>query len=144
MVWQNTLNWLADNLSPLPFLVGHGLSSFEYYAPRFIQLDGAARVGGPHNVFLQLFFEMGILGCAGFLWAIGTLFARLKRGYSFDKHGSTIMMSLALAYLVVSYSDNMVDSLVVSWYFWFTMGVGCACYRLGPALLPVAASGARL
>jgi O-antigen ligase len=144
MVWQNTLNWLADNLSPLPFLVGHGLSSFEYYAPRFIQLDGEARVGGPHNVFLQLFFEMGILGCAGFLWAIGTLFARLKRGYSFDKRGAIMMMSLALAYLIVSYSDNMVDSLAVSWYFWFIMGVGCAWYRLEAAPLPAVASGARL
>jgi putative inorganic carbon (hco3(-)) transporter len=40
------------------------------------------------------------------------------------------MLSLFVFYLIVCYSDNVLDYLVFQWYFWFIMGVVCAWYRL--------------
>jgi len=126
ILWQSALDWLMEN--PSEYLVlGYGLGSFEHYQPLFFPRGEGV---GAHNALLQIFFEMGILGVLGVLWLFVSLFAKLKVGYSFDKAGAMIMMTLALAYLVASYSDNMLDYLVFQWYFWFIMGVVCAWYQL--------------
>lgn len=133
ILWQSALDWLMEN--PSEYLVlGYGLGSFEHYQPLFF--PRAVGVGA-HNALLQIFFEMGILGVLGFLWLFVSLFAKLRVGYSFDKAGAMIMMTLALAYLVASYSDNMLDYLVFQWYFWFIMGVVCAWYQLHSTPRPV-------
>ena len=134
ILWQSALDWLMEN--PSEYLVlGYGIGSFEYYQPLFFP-RAVDRVGA-HNALLQIFFEMGILGVLGFLWLFVSLFAKLIVGYSFDKAGAMIMMILALAYLVVSYGDNMLDYLVFQWYFWFVMGVVCAWYQLHSTPRPV-------
>ena len=130
--WQTALDWLMANPSP-SLVLGYGLGSFEYYQPEF----SPRPVFGAHNVFLQIFFEMGILGLLAFLWLFVSLFTKLKKGYSFDKAGSTIMMAFAASFLINSYSDNTLDYLVFEWYFWFIMGVVCAWYRLGSMPRPV-------
>src|SRR5215471_6807296 len=134
ILWQSALDWLMEN--PSEYLVlGYGLGSFEHYEPLFF--PRAVDKFGAHNALLQIFFEMGILGVLGFLWLFVSLFAKLRVGYSFDKAGAMIMMTLALAYLVASYSDNMLDYLVFQWYFWFIMGVVCAWYQLHSTPRPV-------
>ena len=133
ILWQSALDWLMEN--PSEYLVlGYGLGSFEHYQPLFFPRGEGV---GAHNALLQIFFEMGILGVLGVLWLFVSLFAKLKVGYSFDKAGAMIMMTLALAYLVASYSDNMLDYLVFQWYFWFIMGVVCAWYQLHSTPRPV-------
>src|SRR5262249_29767045 len=128
ILWQSALDWLMEN--PSEYLVlGYGLGSFEHYLPMFFPRAGVERVGA-HNVFLQIFFEMGILGLLAFLCLFVALFSKLKIGYSFDKGGAMILMGLALAQLAASYSDNMLDYLAYQWYFWFIMGVVCAWYQL--------------
>jgi len=140
LLWQSALDWLMDNPST-SLLLGYGLGSFEYYSPVFFprMRDGIAA----HNAILQVFFEMGFLGLLAFLWVFVALFAKLRMGYSFDKAGATIMMTLALSYLVTSYSDNMFDYLVFQWYFWFIMGVVCAWYKLRSTSQPVDTSTAQ-
>ena len=133
ILWQSALDWLMEN--PSEYLVlGYGLGSFEHYQPLFFPRGEGV---GAHNALLQIFFEMGILGVLGVLWLFVSLFAKLIVGYSFDKAGAMIMMILALAYLVVSYGDNMLDYLVFQWYFWFVMGVVCAWYQLHSTPRPV-------
>jgi hypothetical protein len=73
---------------------------------------------------------MGIFGLLAFTWLFVALFTKLKKGFSFDKAGSIIMMAFALSFLVCSYADNMLDYLAVEWYFWFIMGVVCAWNEL--------------
>jgi O-antigen ligase len=136
ILWQSALDWLMEN--PSEYLVlGYGLGSFEYYMPMFF--PRAVERFGAHNVFLQIFFEMGILGLLAYLCLFAALFAKLKIGYSFDKGGAMILMSLALAQLAASYSDNMLDYLAYQWYFWFIMGVVCAWYQLRSMPQPVQA-----
>lgn len=43
---------------------------------------------------------------------------------------------MLLEYLVVSYSDNMLDYLAFNWYFWFVMGTACAVAVAGKAESP--------
>jgi len=126
VLWTDTLDWMMAQ--PLP-LFGYGLASFEYYAPFFFPRAGGMKVG-LHNIYLQMFFEMGIFGLLTFIWLFVVLFMKLKKGYSSDKAGSIIMMTLALSFLIVSFSDNMLGTLVIEWYFWFLMGVFCAWNRL--------------
>src|SRR5262249_16948831 len=100
ILWQSALDWLMEN--PSEYLVlGYGLGSFEHYLPMFFPRAGVERVGA-HNVFLQIFFEMGILGLLAFLCLFVALFSKLKIGYSFDKGGAMILMGLALAQLAAS------------------------------------------
>jgi O-antigen ligase len=124
LLWQNTWDWIMAN--PIQFF-GYGLASFKHYVALF---DARAVSVGAHNTFLQIFFEMGIFGLLAFTWLFVALFTKLKKGFSFDKAGSIIMMAFALSFLVCSYADNMLDYLAVEWYFWFIMGVVCAWNEL--------------
>ena len=140
ILWQSALDWLMENRSEY-LVLGYGFGSFEYYQPLFF--PRAVEPVGAHNALLQIFFEMGILGLLGFLWLFVSLFAKLRIGYPFDKGGTIIMMTLALAYLAACYADNMLGYLVFQWYFWFVMGVVCAWYQLHSTPQPVHTSTAR-
>ena len=131
LIWQQTLDWFMDNPS---LLLGYGLGSFRYYLPAFF--FNAAVEGGtdPHNVYVQIFFEMGIFGLVTFLWLIASLFIKLMKQYSFDKGGFIIMTALLASYLIGCFSDNMLDYLAFQWYFWFFMGTVCAWNRLETAI----------
>jgi len=133
LLWQKTLDFMSEDQSLLSFFFGRGFGSFDYYfVPLVLKAGDDISTGiGTHNIYLQILFELGIFGLISFLWIFVVLFKKLSKEYSRDKRGSIIMMSLALSYLIDGYSDNLLDTLVVDWYFWFTMGVVCAWYRLG-------------
>lgn len=114
-------------------LVGNGLNSFVHYVPAFFpyarEANDEAGVG-PHNVFLQIYFEMGVVGVLAFGWLFLSLFSKLKEGCRSDPRGTLIMSTFAASYLVECYSDNVIDYLVYQWFFWFVMGTVCAWNRL--------------
>ncbi len=130
LLWENALQWMAANPS---LLLGNGLNSFVHYVPAFFpyarEANDEAGVG-PHNVFLQIYFEMGVLGVLSFGWLFLSLFWKLKDGYRSDPRGTLIMSAFAASYLVECYSDNVIDYLVYQWFFWFIMGAVCAWNRL--------------
>jgi O-antigen ligase len=136
LLWEKALEWMAANPS---LWLGNGLSSFVHHVPAFFpyvhEANDEAGVG-PHSVFLQIYFEMGILGVLTFGWLFLSLFWKLKDGYRSDPRGTLIMSALAASYLVECYSDNMIDYLVYQWFFWFIMGTVCAWNRL-PSRLQV-------
>jgi O-antigen ligase len=130
LLWESALEWMAANPS---LLLGNGLNSFVHYVPAFFpyvrETNDAVGVGA-HNVFLQIYFEMGVLGVLTFGWLFFSLFRKLKDGYRSDTRGTLIMSAFAASYLVECYSDNMIDYLVYQWFFWFIMGTVCAWNRL--------------
>jgi O-antigen ligase len=128
LLWENTFDWMASNPA---LLLGNGLYSFKHYAPTFFPLpDNNGDIIVAHNAFLQVYFEMGLLGILTFGWLFISLFWKLKDGYRSDSGGTLIMMAFALSFLVECYSDNMFDYLVYEWFFWFIMGTICAWNRL--------------
>lgn len=92
---QNRLTaylFAIDLIDQRPFL-GHGLSSFKVLANEVIKLSH------PHNVFLEILFETGVVGLIPFIVAI------LVLGYYQIKYVPSALMALAL-YLTISKSSS--------------------------------------
>jgi O-antigen ligase len=111
-------------------LLGHGLDSFKRSTPSFFPLVGPEGIDG-HSFYLQMSFELGLLGALSLLWILGSVAWRLARGLRRDPPGLLIMLCILLAYMLESYSDNMHYYLAFNWYFWFVMGTICAWLHQG-------------
>lgn len=122
-IWEAGLGWMKP--ADLPF--GYGLESFRYYAPVFFPAGGAMQAGA-HSVYVQWLFEAGIVGVACSAWLFWRLFSMLARGFGQDRVGATIVVTIVIEYLVMSYSDNMLAYLSFNWTFWFVMGAACAAW----------------
>jgi O-antigen ligase len=120
-IWKSGIGWME----PVSLLIGYGLNSFVFYSPTFFALAGNTNFAA-HNVYVQWFFETGAIGVAFLFWVFYRLLRVLGQRMQSDNVGTTIMVSLALAYLVVCASDNMIDYLSFNWYFWFICGTLCS------------------
>jgi O-antigen ligase len=130
LLWGETLRWLGENP---PRLTGHGLDHYIHYVPLFFIRVMNPEGVGTHNALLQIWFEAGILGVAGFSAAMimlaGALFRRLRN----DRKGASLMLAACGGYLLAAYSDNVLDYLQYQWTFWFLMGSISAATRLASA-----------
>lgn len=121
LIWESGLRWMQ----PDHYLLGYGLNAFKFYSPVFFPLSGEANFGA-HNVYVQWLFEVGVFGLLAFLWLFGRLVWTLKLMAPVDRVGACIAITLAVEYLIVSFSDNVLSYLVFNWYFWFIAGAACA------------------
>lgn len=119
-------------------LLGHGLESFRPATPAFFELIGPQGVDA-HNLYLQILFEMGIIGLLSLAWLIASIAYRLWRGRRFDPRGIVVIFSIFVAYLIEAAADNMIYYLSFNWYFLFAIGTICAwiayCEKREHALL---------
>jgi len=126
VLWNDTLEWMAANPSSI---FGHGLDAYQSYVPMFFS-RGEGQVGvGPHNAFLQIYFEMGVVGLTSFLLIVAAIAFKLIYRSRADFAGSFVMLTMCVGYMVVFYSDNLLDYLQFQWFFWFTLGSVCASTR---------------
>ncbi|WGS17343.1 MULTISPECIES: O-antigen ligase family protein [unclassified Bradyrhizobium] len=132
VLWNDTLEWLAANPSGL---FGYGLGSYQSYFPLFFPRGDGQEGIGPHNAVLQIYFEMGIVGLCSFAVLMAAIAFRLFSTIDRDFAGSFTMLMLWIGYLMVFYSDNLLDYLQFQWFFWFTMGTVCASKRFAGAAL---------
>jgi putative inorganic carbon (HCO3(-)) transporter len=133
VLWRSGLEWMDRSHS----IFGYGLDSFKFYSPRFFPLEGRD-TWDPHNVYIQLFFEAGLVGLLSYLFLFSRLLVQIRRGLSFDFPGTIIAMATVAAYLVVAYADNMLYYLSYNWYFWFFTGIVCAAATLQRPPAPTA------
>ncbi len=120
-VWRQTLWQSAIPPALERPLLGHGLEAFKPSTPSFFPLVGPQGTDG-HNIYLQMGFELGLLGLLALAWLFGCVAWRLARGLRRDPPGILIVSCILVAYLLESYSDNMHFYLSFNWYFWFVMG----------------------
>ncbi|WP_293800005.1 O-antigen ligase [uncultured Bosea sp.] len=109
-------------------LLGHGLETLRPSVPRFFPLVNPPGIDG-HNLYLQMSFELGLLGLLALLWLFGCVAWCLARGWRRDPPGVLIIGCLLFGYMLESYSDNMHFYLAFNWYFWFVMGTLWAWIR---------------
>ncbi|MDD4885420.1 MAG: O-antigen ligase family protein [Thiomonas sp.] len=126
--WRKDM-WLAalHFMQPANYLFGYGKESYEFYSRWFYPLGNGE--GPPaHNVYMQVFFDGGLLGLAGFVWLLigsGTLATRVLKS---DRKEGFLLVMLVVEFAIVSFSDNMLDYLVYNWYLWFVLGVGLSLH----------------
>jgi O-antigen ligase len=121
MIWKAGLGWMKWENYPF----GYGLGTFGYHSLEFFQFAGGVQWGA-HNIYVESFFETGILGVACVAWLYFRLLGILRTTIKADRLGTVIVIAVVLEYLVVSYSDNMLAYLTFNWYYWFLLGAACS------------------
>lgn len=121
LIWTSGLSWM----SPSHYLAGYGYNGFFIHSLTFFPMAGG-RSSGAHSVPVQLFFDLGIVGLASFLWLFWASFKLMQPAYRLDSLLGILFGGVLVSYLLVSSSDNMLGYLVFNWYFWLTVGVVCA------------------
>jgi O-antigen ligase len=127
VLWKSTFEWMAANP---PGLLGYGLGSYKSYVPLFFSRSEEGIAVGAHNALLQIYFEMGIVGLTSFVLLMSSIAFKLLLLSGRDFKGSFTMLMLCAGYMLVAYSDNLLDYLQFQWFFWFTLGTVCASRRL--------------
>lgn len=127
-LWQEALNITRD----FP-LLGSGINTYASVAPRY-KLTEATGVY-PHNSYLQMSAESGILGVGAFLWILAALFktslGNIKRGGS-GLCASVLPGLLAglFGMLIHSFVDTDIYSLQLGNLIWFLMGLVVAVQKV--------------
>lgn len=125
-IWESGLQWMR----PSHYVFGYGLEAFRHYSQTFFPAANHMNWGA-HNVYVQWFFDVGLLGLCAYLFLYARVAMMLKSLAKIDKLAAFVTLSLVFIYLVVSSSDNIFGYLVFNWYFWFTVGIGCALAASG-------------
>lgn len=128
-IWESGLQWMR----PSHYLSGYGVEAFRHFSQTFFPAANKMNWGA-HNVYVQWFFDAGVIGLCAYLFLYARMVLTLKSLFNVDKLAAFITISIVLVYLVVSSSDNMFGYLVFNWYFWFTIGAGCALATISGAL----------
>jgi O-antigen ligase len=129
-LWQASIGLIEQ--SPL---LGIGMDNFLYRYPPLLPDDTTfePNLSHPHNLLLQSWLELGLLGLAAMLWLLGT-FARLAWQQAREASGPTDGLPLGRALAVGalgSMTDFVVHGLVDNSYFlpdmavifWLTLAV---------------------
>lgn len=115
-VWDD----MKDRFFERP-LFGFGLGSFPTL--RQLQVFDVYDQGiGAHNDYLRLLVELGLIGCV--LYAL-VLVSWLRAMRAITRHWSgerLFMMGFFLAFLVMSYFDNLLQATPVMWAFMILLG----------------------
>jgi O-antigen ligase len=118
LLWENALVYIWQQP-----VFGYGLHSFPFYSAEFFSAMPSGTYA--HNDYLQLVFETGFVGLIAFLWIFCRCFIWLIRRWRFDKGGVSTGVAIMTAYLICSYSDNLLEYLPYQWEFWFSFAVIC-------------------
>ena len=114
-----------DYMSPLAYLVGGGQGAFWVQSAIFFPLSNDEHWAA-HNVYIQLLFDSGAIGVIAYLSVFGLTFRTLWKKVQLRFEVRMMSLTLLAAYAFMSYSDNMLDYLVVNWNFWFFIGLVAA------------------
>jgi O-antigen ligase len=97
-------------------LVGVGPGNYEVAYDRYYLPGWPLALGHAHNIYINTFAELGLLGLAAFLLFLGTLFARIIRALRRTARESVFQRIALLATLgaVTAFSThNMFDNMFV-------------------------------
>lgn len=91
--------------------------------------------GYPHNCYLQMAVETGILGLLSFLWLLGVLFYKSFRNLRFMKDQSLAILLLGSliglgGFLVHSFFDTNFYSVQLGSFMWLVMGLIVAIQKI--------------
>ena len=94
VLWQSAIPMIAAK----PFF-GYGLELFRYLTPEFFSLAPPTGIDA-HNFYIQVQFEMGLLGILALIWLLGSLAWRIANGLRYDRNGILVIFTILVAYLL--------------------------------------------
>lgn len=134
-IWSRSIPMIKDTI-----LLGHGPDTFVMYFP---QNDYAAKmnfmesiftiVDKPHNLYLQMAINTGVLSLLAFLVFIGwylvySLKLYIKGIFNVYFAAGAACLAAVASFLISSLAND--STITVSLTFWIILGVGIACNRL--------------
>ncbi len=76
-----------------------------------------------HNIYVQTFFELGVVGLFILLALFTNFYRMLFKIYNRDKLLIFTVTAVFTQILLQSFMDNLLDYLIVEWYMWFLIGI---------------------
>jgi len=127
-LWREASHIIKDHP-----LTGCGLNTYSIVAPGYKVTEKTGFY--PHNSYLHMAAETGLLGLGAFLWIIIALFrTSLKRlrEITDDFHGAFLVGALAglFGFLLHSFVDTNFYSLQLGGLMWFVMGLVIAIQKI--------------
>ncbi len=128
------INLLKDSLkySKEKITTGYGLGT----ASKVILDKRGEKFGSPdpHNDYLKILLENGILGIMAYLFLIISLFITLIKGYFqskefFTKNLFLLFIGISLGLYLMSFADNILRNTALQWSFWILLGALFAIYQ---------------
>ncbi len=121
--WRLNLWRFAVMLAKERPLVGLGLGGFPQQSPRIV---GFAVT--PHNDFVRVLAEMGLLGLGAFIWLWAALARRLVRFWqeAADRTQSllaAVLLAVAVGYGINCLAADMLNNPTAGWVFWPLMAL---------------------
>lgn len=121
--WRLNLWRFAVMLAKERALVGLGLGGFPQQSPRLV---GFAVT--PHNDFVRVLAEMGLLGLGAFIWLWAALARRLLRFWheAADRTQSllaAVLLAIAVGYAINCLVADMLNNPTAGWVFWPLMAL---------------------
>lgn len=121
LIWGSALAMLRDHPA-----FGVGLDQFLYqYAPRYVQPPAWAErfTAHPHNLVLDFWLRLGIMGLAWLGWTLATVISRLfgdLRAATAERRAMLVAISAALiAALIHGLVDNFFFLIDLAYIWWF-------------------------
>ncbi|MFA6357096.1 MAG: O-antigen ligase family protein [Candidatus Omnitrophota bacterium] len=110
-------------------LFGCGLNTYSKIGPKYKSFDW----GGvyPHNSYLQMSAEIGLIGLFAFLWVLFSFFKVGLRHFNQKKDYLALgLLAGILAFLVHAFFDTHLYSLQLVVLFWYMLGLTVAVIKL--------------
>jgi hypothetical protein len=123
--WKELMSRLGDQ--PLKILTGAGFGPLEFvrgserYDFRISGSDDLNNTSGPHNAFVGVLYEMGILGLAGLVGLLATACLRLREGLRIESRERAMaaalagMLAVSIAYMCFTESLRAAELALFSW-----------------------------
>ncbi len=126
--WGEALSIIRDNL-----FLGTGINTYSQIAPQYKLKNGWG--GYPHNCFLHMAAEIGLVGLLSFLWVLFNLFLFSVKNILImkDRYLNSITLGLLAGlagFLLHSFFDTNFYSVQLANLMWVVMGIIVAAQKI--------------
>jgi O-antigen ligase len=95
----------------------------------------------PHNDFIRVYVETGLIGLSAYLWFLGSLVVMVRRSIRrtrrrLERGVAVGFAGCLVAFLILSVVSNVITQLVLLWYFLAFAVAAYAAPRLGRGVRP--------
>ncbi|HBI16551.1 MAG TPA: hypothetical protein DDY52_00110 [Candidatus Moranbacteria bacterium] len=119
-LWKDGFKYSQEEI-----ITGYGLGT----ASKIILDKRGEKFGSPdpHNDYLKILIENGILGLAAYCFIVLSLLSNLIKGYMkansiFNKNFFLLLIGISFALYFMSFADNVFRNTALQWVFWILLG----------------------